>query len=205
MRLFRPGFIIRHLYPEALFRVKTTDKVIYLTFDDGPDPVSTPLLLSVLAKNQIRALFFCTGEAAERHPDLIEKIVNDGHLTGNHGHKHLKGWYTTTSGYLADIEKSALVTSRVFFRPPYGSISPFQYFKIKDHYKIVFWDIMPYDFDSLFGGRRSLQVLNRMIRPGSVIVLHDRPGSCVLSFIEDFIQSAATLGYRFGEPGDLKS
>jgi peptidoglycan-N-acetylglucosamine deacetylase len=205
MRLFRPGFFARHLYPEALFRVKTKEKVLYLTFDDGPDPDSTPLLLSILADNRIKALFFCTGDAAQRHPDLIEKIVSYGHLIGNHSYSHLKGLITPTSEYLDDVEKAAGFTSSVLFRPPYGSITPIQFFKLRRQYKIVFWDIMPYDFDVCFGSKNSLRVLNRMIRPGSLIVLHDRQGSNALSFIEDFIALAGTLGYRFGEPEDLKS
>ena len=74
MRLFRPGFFAGWLYPEALFRIKTAEKILYLTFDDGPDPDSTPRLLDILEKYNIKALFFCDGRAAEKYPDLINLI-----------------------------------------------------------------------------------------------------------------------------------
>jgi peptidoglycan-N-acetylglucosamine deacetylase len=150
-------------------------------------------------------LFFCTGEAAERQPDLIVKIISNGHLIGNHGHLHLHGWRTPAWEYIADIERAAPHTSDCLFRPPYGSITPMQYFKLKRKYKIIFWDIMPYDFDEGFGSKKSLSILNRLIRSGSVIVLHDGHGSNVLSFIEDFIVSAEDRGYVWGDPMDLKS
>ena len=88
MRLFRPGFLAGCLYPEAIFRIKTTDKILFLTFDDGPDPDSTPRLLDILKKNDIKALFFCNGGAAEKYSYLMDRIRNEGHLTGNHGYNH---------------------------------------------------------------------------------------------------------------------
>jgi peptidoglycan-N-acetylglucosamine deacetylase len=205
MKLFRPGLLQRILYPGALFRVKTTGKVLYLTFDDGPDPSSTPFLLSILEKHQIRAIFFCSGSAAEIHPDLIGLIVSKGHLIGNHGYNHLNGWSSSKEEYLADTVRSVPLTSGFLFRPPYGRITPAQFRDLKKNFKIVFWDIMPYDFDNGFGAENSLRILERMIRPGSVIVLHDKQGSISVTICEEFIRSAQNRGFSFGEPADMKS
>ena len=66
MRLFRPCFIAGWLYPEALFRVKTNEKILCLTFDDGPDPDSTPVLLDILDKYDVKAVFFCNGRCCRK-------------------------------------------------------------------------------------------------------------------------------------------
>lgn len=197
MRLFRPGFLAGCLYPEALFRIKTTDKVLYLTFDDGPDTVSTPQLLDILARHNIRVIFFCNGNAAEKNPDLMKLINIGGHLIGNHGYSHLDGWRTDSEKYNEDIRKASAFTSGKIFRPPFGRLSLKQKRKLSGSYKIVFWDIMAYDFDADFGGAKCLTVLKRKIRPGSIIVLHDKVSSCATEILEEFIRFARSEGYRF--------
>jgi peptidoglycan-N-acetylglucosamine deacetylase len=197
MRLFRPGFLAGYLYPEALFRIKTAEKVLYLTFDDGPDPLSTPQLLDILKRNDVSALFFCTGIAAEKYPELINQIRKEGHLTGNHGYSHLDGWKTDSRTYLYDVIKAAELTSENMFRPPFGHIS-FKQKRLLKEFKIVFWDIMAYDFDSSFGSEKSLNKLKHKIRRGSIIVLHDTATSCAKTILEEFIEYALGEGYRFG-------
>jgi len=200
MRLFRPWFFTVWLFPEALFREKTTEKVLFLTFDDGPDVISTLPLLNTLATYKVRAVFFCSGNAASENPDLMDKIRAEGHLVGNHGYNHLNGFVTTKKTYLSDIKKAAGFTSDSIFRPPYGRLRVSQYRELLKTYRIIMWDIMPYDFDRKFGSERSLSILEKRIRPGSVIVLHDSPRSTVLEFIEAFIVHAIEEGYRFKLP-----
>jgi peptidoglycan/xylan/chitin deacetylase (PgdA/CDA1 family) len=197
MRLFRPWFPAGCLYRDALFRIKTTERILFLTFDDGPDPVSTTQLLDLLRKYKIPAIFFCSGSAAEKYPELISLIRADGHLTGNHGYNHLNGWKTSTTTYLEDVKKASSFTSDTIFRPPYGRITIKQRRLLK-FYRIIFWDVMPYDFDISFGGEKCLKILKSKIRPGSVIVLHDKVSSCSNSILEEFILFAQKEGYRFG-------
>ena len=197
MRLFRPCFLAGWFYPDAIFRIRTSDKVLCLTFDDGPDPASTPQILDILNKNNIKALFFCDGRAAEKYPDLIGKIKTAGHLVGNHGYTHLNGWITSLKRYITDITIAAPHTSSSLLRPPYGRLRLDQYIKLREKYKIVFWDIMPYDFDSRFGSRNSLHILKKKIGPGSIIVLHDNCKSNAPEFIDEFILFAKEKGYRF--------
>ena len=120
MRLFRPGFLAGCLYPEALFRIKTTEKILYLTFDDGPDPVSTSQLLDILARHNIKVYSFAMEMQPKRIPDLMKLISNEGHLIGNHGYSHLDGWQTDSEKYNDDIRKASVFTSGKIFRPPFG-------------------------------------------------------------------------------------
>lgn len=197
MRLFRPGFLTGWLYPEAIFRIRTTEKVLYLTFDDGPDPVSTPRLLDILKTYNIKVLFFCDGRAAEKFPDLMNQIRKEGHLIGNHGYSHFDGWHTDSVKYINDIIRASDITSDKIFRPPFGRLSVKQKKRLLKSYKIVYWDLMPYDFDKSFGSRKSLRMLKDKIRSGSIIVLHDTASSSANTIIDEFLAFAISSGYRF--------
>ncbi len=197
MRLFRPFFLAGWIYPDALFRIETSDKLLFLTFDDGPDPVSTPVLLDILNKYGVKATFFCNGKAAEKYPSQINRLHEEGHVLGNHGYSHLDGWRTGTKAYTEDIYKASAFTSDKIFRPPYGRISFRQKKILSQSFKLVFWDLMPYDFDSQFGSRNSLIILKEKIRKGSVIVLHDTFSSSANNIIEEYIRFALKAGYRF--------
>lgn len=197
MRLFRPGFLAGWLYPEAIFKIGTTEKVLYLTFDDGPDPVSTPQLLDVLNTHDIKALYFCNGMEAEKHPDLVDCIRREGHMIGNHGYSHYNGWLTDSGKYINDITRASNSTSSHIFRPPFGRLKLKQYRILKKQFQIVFWDIMAYDFDTSFAKEKSLRILKDKIRPGSIIVLHDTVSSSANLILDEFLTFATDSGYRF--------
>jgi peptidoglycan/xylan/chitin deacetylase (PgdA/CDA1 family) len=200
MRFFRLCFLAGWLYPDAFFRIKTDEKLLFLSFDDGPDPYSTPGLLEVLKKFGIKALFFCDGRAAEKYPELVMKIISEGHVIGNHGNKHMNGWVTPTDKYVDDVRKASAFTSSRLFRPPYGRITLRQYRKLKIDYKIFFWDLMPYDFDISFGVSNSLRVLRKNIRRGSVIVFHDNSQSMAPDILPEFIDYCHSKEFRFSLP-----
>jgi peptidoglycan/xylan/chitin deacetylase (PgdA/CDA1 family) len=197
MRHFRPVFLKRWLYPEAIFRIRTTEKVLYLTFDDGPDPVSTPQLLSILKAHNIKAIFFCTGKRAEEYSDLMNEIRAGGYMIGNHGYNHYNGWRTDSLKYINDIIRASDFTSDRIFRPPFGRLSIKQKKGLPKSFKLIFWDIMAYDFDFTFGASNSLRILKTRIRPGSIIVLHDTVTSCANAIIGEFLTYAIRAGYRF--------
>jgi len=200
MRFYRLPFIAGWLYPQAIFRLKTTENILCLTFDDGPDPESTPGLLDILERHKIRAVFFCNGKAAETYPCLVERIKESGHLIGNHGYNHLNGWATSARDYYNDIINASRFTSGKLFRPPYGLMRLSQYHRLRKSFRIMFWDVMPYDFDINTGARRSLEILNQKKRPGSIIVLHDRQGSSSLIFLDEFLDKSVGDGYKFSCP-----
>jgi peptidoglycan/xylan/chitin deacetylase (PgdA/CDA1 family) len=197
MRLFRPGFFVRCLFADAIFRIKTTKKILYLTFDDGPDPASTPFLIDILERHGVKVLFFCNGRAAEKYPGLMEKIRTGGHLTGNHGYSHFDGWRTESGIYLNDVNRASVFTSDKIFRPPYGRLSIKQKKRLLKSYKIILWDVMAYDFDISFGCENSLRILKSKIRTGSIIVLHDTSSSSANLILDEFLTFAEDSGYRF--------
>jgi peptidoglycan-N-acetylglucosamine deacetylase len=200
MRLFRPARLARCLYPEAVFRIKTTEKILFLTFDDGPDPESTPLLIRILGKHNVKAMFFCNGLKAEREPVLMDLIRQNGHITGNHTYNHADGWLTSYGDYINEAEKAAASTSHQYFRPPYGRLRFKQYKELKKKYRIFFWDLMAYDFDRKLKPPSALRILCRKMRPGSVIVLHDKQYSTSVGILDEFLTVAKASGYRFDLP-----
>jgi peptidoglycan/xylan/chitin deacetylase (PgdA/CDA1 family) len=204
MRLFRPGFMAGWFYPDAIFRIKTTEKLLCLTFDDGPDQKSTPQIVNMLDKYKIKAVFFCNGRSAEKYPSLIQQLISHGHVIGNHGFSHLNGWKTSRRKYITDITNAAEYTSSVLFRPPYGRLRLIQYLKLRRKYKVVLWDVMPYDFDMSFGYKNTLTVLMKKIRPGSIVVLHDQPSSSALIILDQFIDQSLQRGYKFIIPEELR-
>jgi len=177
-----PRFIQR-LYPERIWAFSREEKSIYLTFDDGPIPEVTPWVLDELKKHNAKATFFCIGENVQKHPEIFQRILSEGHSVGNHTFNHLNGWKTATSEYIENVDKAdrrmgnnskfKIQDSRLF-RPPYGKITSKQA-KIlqRKGFKIVMWDIISYDYDANTSPEKCLQNVLKNIKPGSVIIFHD--------------------------------
>lgn len=188
---------MRILYPDAVFRPAVSGKELFLTFDDGPDPVSTPAILDILGRYNVKAVFFSTGKEAQKYPGLMSEIRSGGHLAGNHGYEHLDGWKTRTLVYVRNIKKASEFTSGSLMRPPYGHIRLRQYRELCTGYTVVFWDLMPYDFDKRISPAKVLEVMKRKARPGSVIVLHDSSASSAAVILEEFIKYSIDAGFSF--------
>ena len=168
---------IPKMFKNIVWHGDRNEKVVYLTFDDGPHPKSTPLILDVLNKFDVKATFFCLGQNVEKYPELFQRIIDEGHQVGNHSYSHLSGWTTSTNRYLKDIEKANQFIDSNLFRPPYGRITPWQAKKLSTHYRIIMWDIMPGDFDERLTQQKVTDNVIDNIEYGSVIVLHDNPMS----------------------------
>ena len=190
------------IYPEAVYRIKGKGKILYLTFDDGPDPVSTPAILDILQAHEIHATFFCTGSKVLASPGLFARVAAEGHTIGNHGFSHLNGLTTSIRAYCSDILRGRDITCSNLFRPPYGRLRVRQYRILERSMRIVFWDLMPYDFDRKLTADQSYSILLRRIRSGSVIVLHDTESSNAALYLDRFIQKALEEGYSFGSVDD---
>lgn len=169
----RPPYIIKSFYSKGLWRMDKNEKNIYLTFDDGPTPEITEFVLDTLRKFNAKATFFCIGKNVEKHPEIFNKIIADGHSIGNHTQHHLNGWKNTNHNYFKDVENAQKVINSNLFRPPYGKIKLSQYKYLHSKYKIVFWDILSGDFDTKISAEQCLQNVLRNIRNGSIIVFHD--------------------------------
>ncbi len=173
--------LLTAVYPECLWKVNTKEKIIYLTFDDGPIPEITPFILDELKKWNAKATFFCIGKNVEANPEIFERIINEGHSVGNHTYDHLNGWNVSDEVYFENIEKCAAVLSAYYllpiaaslFRPPYGKLKPSQYTKLKSEYKLVMWDVLSFDFDLKMEEEKILKNVLDNAEAGSIVVMHD--------------------------------
>lgn len=163
---------LKKIYSSYLWSIDTNEKVVYLTFDDGPHPEATPFVLNELKKYDAKATFFCIGKNVIAHPDIYKKILDEGHRVGNHTQHHLNGWKTGTHAYLADVSEAAKQIDSPLFRPPYGRIKAAQAKRLLP-YKIVMWDVLSGDFDETLSKEKCLEYVTSRSKPGSIIVFHD--------------------------------
>jgi len=173
MRLVKTPRVLPLLFPWGEWRETVDEKVIYLTFDDGPVPEATPFVIDLLKAWNARATFFCVGANAGRHPSLLQDLLSGGHRLGNHTFDHLDGWKTSAEEYLENISRCAAVVSSKLFRPPYGKINLRAIAEIRLHYRVVFWDVVSYDFDASFRPEECIAQTAQAARPGSIVVFHD--------------------------------
>lgn len=182
-----------------IWRPEVKEKLVYLTFDDGPDVRTTKKILEILKENEIKATFFCLGEKAEKQPALLQQIIDDGHRIGAHGFKHLNGWLTPLKKYLSNAFLSGSILNTELFRPPYGKITVCQAKHISKQYKIVMWTVMSKDYCRKVSPQKCLQIVTRKIRPGDIFVFHDSQGAaenCIYA-LPLFIKQAKKLGFKF--------
>jgi peptidoglycan/xylan/chitin deacetylase (PgdA/CDA1 family) len=159
------------LFPSIIWRFKEKEKIIYLTFDDGPTKELTFWILKELEKYNAKATFFCLGKNIEKHKENFHLISKKEHQIGNHTFNHLNGWNTKNTNYFEDIEKCQKIYQSKLFRPPFGRINLSQINKLKKEYKIIMWDINCWDFDSDKKSNSSKILKN--IESGSIVLLHD--------------------------------
>jgi peptidoglycan-N-acetylglucosamine deacetylase len=178
MYLTKTPFWASWLFPDAVWKVNTSEKKIFLTFDDGPTPNITAWVLEQLAAYNAKATFFVIGKNVAQYPDLFKQILQAEHQVGNHTYNHLNGWKSNPSTYIENIEKvNQLYEWKAYksllFRPPYGKMTWQQYQHVKSEYKIVMWDVLSGDFDNKLTGDKCFARCKKHIGSGSIIVFHD--------------------------------
>lgn len=163
---------------------KSSEKIIYLTFDDGPHPEITPWVCDILKDFQAKATFFCVGNNVLKYPNVCVSVFKKGHRLGNHTQSHTKGWRLKNADYLSEIDlcnssfRSVLgdlwLGQPKLFRPPYGQIKPSQIAPIKLlGYSIIQWSDLSCDYDKNLNCTKSLSALVKNTKPGSIVVFHD--------------------------------
>ena len=167
-----PDFI-KPFFKDLIWNYDRTDKVIYLTFDDGPKPEVTSWVLEQLKEFDAKATFFCVGANIHKYSDLFQEVIDQGHGIGNHTFNHLNGWNTDKKVYLSNVKKCQNLTNSAFFRPPYGKITKAQTAALKDKYSIIMWDVLSGDFDPETSKETCLNNVLKNTREGSVVVFHD--------------------------------
>lgn len=191
--------LVRFFFTEAVYHYQRTEKVLYLTFDDGPEPSVTPFVLDELKKYGAKATFFCIGNNVKKHPLLYRQILDQGHRTGNHTYTHLKGWSVNTLKYLRDTEKAGILIQSPLFRPPYGRMRRSQFDLLKRKYQIILWDVISHDYNSAIPPGKILANVIDYTQNGSIIVFHDslKAEKNLRSVLPEVLQHYSKLGYRF--------
>ena len=192
------------LYPSFIWNVNTSEKILYLTFDDGPHPEATPFVLNELKKFDALATFFCIGKNVADHPDIYNRILKEGHSVGNHTYSHYNGWRVKNDVYLKDVLEASRYIDSSLFRPPYGKITLFQARQLPpvmkgSKVKVIMWDVVSGDFDEKVSKQKCLENVIFNSKQGSIIVFHDSEKTFskieyVLPKVLDFF---AKKGYRF--------
>jgi peptidoglycan/xylan/chitin deacetylase (PgdA/CDA1 family) len=175
MKLFKTPRFFRWIFPNKTWGFSRLENAVYLTFDDGPDPIITPWILDLLKEKNILATFFCVGANAEKHPELVARILSEGHSIGNHSMRHEKGVKTANNVYLESVREAQGHISSSLFRPPYGRLKISQTWKLKKEYQIIMWSWLSYDFDHSIPIETILSKAQKQIKAGDILVLHDNP------------------------------
>ena len=176
----------KRMFPNYVWDIPGSEKVIYLTFDDGPTPEITEWTLDTLAYFDAKATFFCIGKNIEKHPDIFKKVVQAGHRIGNHTQNHLKGWKTKAQIYVDNVLKAQEHLDNHMpagkddkkllnlFRPPYGQISPKQGKQLMSlNYQIIMWDVVAIDWDKNISPETCLKNVTSKAKTESIVVFHD--------------------------------
>lgn len=174
-------------------------KLVALTFDDGPHPVYTERLLDGLKERNVKATFFLIGKSADKYPDLVKRMAEEGHLIGNHTMDHVQLNHQTYEKALEQIRKSNQVISQItgqtprYIRPPFGEWSK----ELEEEVDMtaVLWDVDPVDWKV----KNTETVVKRILKnagEGDIILLHDVYGTSVDAALEIIDQMRAE-GYEF--------
>jgi len=180
-----------------------TKKVIALTFDDGPDRETTPLILDILKNEGIAAAFFCIGNKAEENPDIIKRTDEEGHVVGGHSYTHRYLFdFMWRDGMVDELDKNEEAIRKItgktmrLFRPPFGVTNPSLAKAVRvKNYETVGWSLRSFDTTA----KNEEKLLKRVIKhlkPGDVILFHDRC-KITAAILPGFIRYARENGYIF--------
>lgn len=206
MHFFSVPSTIQRLFPSFTWRREVTEKVIFLTFDDGPHPNITPWVLDQLSHHGAVATFFCVGDNLRKYPAVAEQVRLSGHTLANHTMHHVKGWRFAADAYLEEVmaceEALASVGAETgrLFRPPYGRITLRQTRALKARgYEVVQWSNLSCDYDRYLNVDRSLRALLNDSKPGSIVVFHDseKAENQLKYILPKYLEGMKSSGYTF--------
>ena len=197
------------LFGDYVVRVDTADKVVAITFDDGPHPVHTPRVLDVLDRHGVKATFFMMGVNVERYPDVARDVLRRGHEIGNHSYSHPKLIFMWPSDVREEIERTdALlrgigVTAPIHFRTPHASKFLVTPYLLRQMGKLnVLGDVDPEEWKNPPAARMT-EVILRDVKPGSIVGLHDPLGVRTLEALDASLTALVEQGYRFESVSEL--
>jgi peptidoglycan/xylan/chitin deacetylase (PgdA/CDA1 family) len=201
------------LFGEIVPRVDTSEKVVALTFDDGPTPEYTDGVLDVLRERGVKATFFLMGADAEKNADQVRALIADGHELGNHTFTHPDMTLASVDKAKDEVERtdaairSAGYTGEIYFRPPFGKKLIGLPLYLSDHDRTtVTWDVEPESYSDIAADPKLItaHVLEKT-RPGSIIILHVmyKARETSRQALPDVIDGLQARGFRFVTVSEL--
>jgi peptidoglycan-N-acetylglucosamine deacetylase len=201
------------VFGEIIPRVTTTERVIALTFDDGPTSHAVDELLPVLRSRAVKATFFVVGKQLEKAPELGRRIVGEGHELGNHSYSHRRMVFKSLSFIDEEIQRTdqliraAGFEGNIQFRPPFGKKLVLLPYYLSEHGRTaVTWDVEA-EADPAIAEHadKIVEYVVSRARPGSIILLHPmyRSGKPSLDAVEPIIDELQRQGYRFVTVSEL--
>lgn len=172
-----PWILTFFLGLKAVKKTNLSSKIAF-TFDDGPNPKYTPILLDLLKEHHVKATFFVLGSKAEQYPEIIRRMHREGHLIGIHNYVHRSNWIMTPWRTYKELSRCDSIIENiigektVYYRPPWGLLNFFDLFLIKTH-QIVLWSLMAGDWKCKGGSLKIKNILLKRLKPGGIILLHD--------------------------------
>ncbi|MHB8578754.1 MAG: polysaccharide deacetylase family protein [Ignavibacteriaceae bacterium] len=204
---YDPPLAIKFLFKDFIWN--TSVRKVLLTFDDGPTPETTQVILRALEGFKVKSLFFCVGENVKNYPDLISEILSEGHEIGNHTYSH--GIITRLSNL--ELKSQIDLFNRMlednhnyrvkYFRPPHGRFN-FRTQKVMAEKKLknVMWSLLTYDY------RNDINLVNfavkKYLNNNSIIVLHDsrRSKKIIVDSIKIIMEEVSKKGFEIGNPAE---
>lgn len=190
-------------YPSLLWEMpKTGEKTIYLTFDDGPHPTITPLVLEILKRYNAKATFFCIGNNVRQFPATFELIKKEGHSVGCHTFNHENGWKTKTQDYVGSVSAANELIQSSLFRPPHGKIKRSELKKLQtsnSELQTVAWTVIAYDWDHALSPEDVYQNVIRNAGDGAIVAFHDslKAYSNMISALPRVLEYYSQKGFVF--------
>lgn len=199
-----------HFYGKVFTGIKTDQKVIALTFDDGPYPPYTNQILDILREYQIPATFFLIGQNAEKHPELVRQIAAEGHQLGNHTYQHVDLLTVGRKKSEEEIDRTNRIVEDItgikmsIIRPPHGFRDPLvMEVMAEKQLEVVEWSVMARDWTNPGVDTIVNRVVSR-VQNGSIILLHDGDGIAsqasraqTVEATRHIILALAAKGYKF--------
>ena len=212
MRLITTPKILRMFYPSLLWEMPKGEKKLYLTFDEGYEKGYTPIILDVLREKDVKAAFFVTGQYVKENPDLIKRMIKEGHTIGNHTLNHPS---LPEIKNLSKVEEELSELDRLiygvcgktssFLRPPKGEYSEKTLaFTNSLGYTNVFWSQAYVDWNDNVSAEEAFQKITSSLHPGCVLLLHavSKGNANALGNVIDY---ARKNGYNFKNLKEYKN
>ncbi|HZJ58065.1 MAG TPA: polysaccharide deacetylase family protein [Clostridia bacterium] len=212
---YKKARVLQNKYPDIFIMNSTTEKKrIALTFDDGPENITTPKILDILKENKISATFFVLGREIKRYPDVMERMINEGHQVANHSWSHLRPTSLMDPEFIEEITLAKEILDDYmdldvpfYYRPPYGLLTPSQIEQMGEKgYMAISWSVDSLDWT----GSASEEIQDKVIdsvHPGAIVLMHCAGGkdrrSETTKALPRIIETLQEQGYKFVTIDDL--